>query len=119
MLILKRIWKLESSFCILFSTSVIVSTLKAGIPQIVTDAATDDISILLGGGKYIRPLIPAVVDAFYKKLLQYDVTSQAFVNRSSGYDGQIDDHPTEASPQIQYRKLVRLFCICSGISLIF
>jgi len=65
-----------------------------------------DIAILLGGGKYVRPLIPAVVDDFYHKLLQYDVTANVFAARSSGYEGHVDAVPTENSPQMHYRKLV-------------
>jgi hypothetical protein len=75
-----------------------------------------DISILLGGSKYVRPLLPDVVDAFYSKLLQYDVTAQMLGSKSSGYEGRIDTAPTESSLQMQYRKLVRGFVfVLSGL----
>jgi hypothetical protein len=46
--------------------------------------------------KYVKALIPAVVNIVYKKLLQYDITS---------FKGPLDDTPTEESPQILHRKL--------------
>lgn len=36
---------------------------------------TDDAAALVVGGKYIRALIPALVNIVYKKLLSYDVCS--------------------------------------------
>jgi hypothetical protein len=64
-----------------------------------------DIEALVVGSKYILRLIPSLVDAFYKKLLQYDITSRTFATRSTSYQGEVDEFPDENSPQIQYRKL--------------
>ncbi|KAF2665433.1 hypothetical protein BT63DRAFT_66062 [Microthyrium microscopicum] len=70
------------------------------------DFTSNDITTLLGGGKYIRPSIPSIVDSFYKKLLSYDVTANHFGTRSSGYEGAVDKTPHGSSPQMEYRKLI-------------
>jgi hypothetical protein len=46
-----------------------------------------------------------VVNIVYKKLLQYDITARAFQTRSTSYEGPVDVHVDEDSPQIQHRKL--------------
>lgn len=57
------------------------------------------------GAKYIRALIPALVNIVYKKLLQYDITARAFETRSTSYEGPVDANLDEDSPQILHRKL--------------
>ncbi|KAE9984494.1 hypothetical protein BLS_002196 [Venturia inaequalis] len=71
------------------------------------DFNSDDIRALTLGAKYLRPLLPSIVELTYKKLLQYDITAAAFATRSTSYssDLPIDETPSENSPQIQYRKL--------------
>ncbi|KFA72429.1 hypothetical protein S40288_08032 [Stachybotrys chartarum IBT 40288] len=69
------------------------------------DFSTRDIDALISGSKYIKALIPAIVNIVYKKLLQYDITARAFTTRSTSYDGPIDDILDETSPQILHRKL--------------
>jgi hypothetical protein len=64
-----------------------------------------DIDALITGAKYIRALIPAVVNIVYKKLLQYDITARAFETRSTSYEGPVDPNLTENSPQILHRKM--------------
>lgn len=65
----------------------------------------DDVQALTVGAKYIRSLIPAVVNIVYKKLLMYDITARAFTTRSTSYEGPIDEMPDENSPIIKYRKM--------------
>lgn len=65
----------------------------------------DDIEALITGSKYIKALIPAVVNIVYKKLLQYDITARAFTTRSTSFEGPLDDQPDENSPQILHRKM--------------
>lgn len=61
---------------------------------------------LTTGAKYIKALIPAVVNIVYKKLLQYDITARAFETRSTSYQGPVDvSNLDENSPQILYRKM--------------
>lgn len=60
---------------------------------------------LTTGAKYIKALIPAVVNIVYKKLLQYDITARAFETRSTSYEGPVDTNLNENSPQILYRKM--------------
>jgi hypothetical protein len=61
---------------------------------------------LTSGAKYIKALIPAVVNIVYKKLLQYDITARAFETRSTSYQGPVDvSSLDENSPQILYRKM--------------
>lgn len=72
--------------------------------QTFLDFSSRDIEALVGGAKYIKQLIPAVVNIVYKKLLQYDITARAFTTRSTSYEGPIDEHVDEDSPQIRHRK---------------
>lgn len=66
---------------------------------------TDDIEALISGSKYIKALIPAVVNIVYHKLLQYDITARAFQTRSTSFEGPLDEFPDENSPQILHRKM--------------
>ncbi|KAF7916700.1 hypothetical protein BELL_0864g00020 [Botrytis elliptica] len=69
------------------------------------DFSSRDIEALICGSKYIKQLIPAVVNIVYRKLLQYDITSRAFTSRSTSYEGPLDELPDENSPQILHRKM--------------
>lgn len=69
------------------------------------DFSTRDIDALVNDSKYIKALIPAVANIVYKKLLQYDITAQAFTVRSTSYEGPLDEIPDENSPQILHRKM--------------
>lgn len=75
-------------------------------PQSLTRASptTDDIEALISGAKYIKQLIPAIVNIVYHKLLQYDITARAFSTRSTSYEGPVDLSLHDDSPQILYRK---------------
>lgn len=64
-----------------------------------------DIEALMSGAKYIKALIPAVVNIVYKKLLSYDITARAFTTRSTSFEGPMDEEPDENSPQILHRKM--------------
>lgn len=66
---------------------------------------TGDIEALITGAKYVKALIPAVVNIVYKKLLQYDITARAFTTRSTSFEGPLDEVPDENSPQILHRKM--------------
>lgn len=69
------------------------------------DFGSRDIEALTNGAKYIKTLIPAVVNVVYKKLLRYDITARAFQTRSTSFEGPLVDSPEEDSPQILHRKL--------------
>ena len=58
------------------------------------------------GQKYIKAVIPAIVNIVYKKLLKYDITARVFTTRDSRDEGPIENWVTEESAQIQHRKLV-------------
>lgn len=68
------------------------------------DFSPSDIEALVAGAKYIKALIPAVVNIVYKKLLQYDITARSFTTRSTSNEGPLDDPPSEDSPVILHRK---------------
>ncbi|RYP14658.1 hypothetical protein DL765_006224 [Monosporascus sp. GIB2] len=68
------------------------------------DFSSQDINALITGSKYVKALIPAVVNIVYQKLLQYDITARAFTTRSTSFEGPMDEVPTIDSPQIQHRK---------------
>ncbi|KAF2260106.1 hypothetical protein CC78DRAFT_562351 [Lojkania enalia] len=69
------------------------------------DFSSNDIDALIAGSKYIKALIPALVNIVYKKLLQYDITARAFETRSTSYEGPVDENLNESSPQILHRKM--------------
>ena len=67
---------------------------------------TDDVSALVEGQKYIKAIIPAMVNIVYKKLLKYDITARVFTTRDTRNEAPIDKWVTEESTQIQHRKMV-------------
>ncbi|KAI0014869.1 Protoglobin-domain-containing protein [Xylariomycetidae sp. FL0641] len=69
------------------------------------DFSSRDIEALISGAKYIKVLIPALVNIVYQKLLQYDITARAFETRSTSYEGPVDPTLTENSPIIMHRKM--------------
>ncbi|KAI1455321.1 Protoglobin-domain-containing protein [Annulohypoxylon moriforme] len=69
------------------------------------DFSSNDIEALMTGSKYIKQLIPAIVNIVYQKLLQYDITARALETRSTSYEGPVDDNLNENSPQILHRKM--------------
>ncbi|PGH19234.1 hypothetical protein AJ80_04099 [Polytolypa hystricis UAMH7299] len=69
------------------------------------DFNSNDIEALISGSKYIKALIPAIVNIVYRKLLQYDITARAFQTRSTSFDGPLEPFPDENSPQILHRKM--------------
>lgn len=77
---------------------------------------SDDVETLASGGKYLKQLIPTVVDLVYKRLLQHDITSRAFHTRSTADEAEPEqDYLHEETPQMKRRKmflrwyLIRLF----------
>ncbi|KAI0535228.1 Protoglobin-domain-containing protein [Xylaria digitata] len=68
------------------------------------DFSSRDIEALISGSKYIKALIPALVNIVYHKLLQYDITARAFHTRSTSYEGPVDENLNDDSPIILHRK---------------
>ncbi|KAI4737399.1 hypothetical protein E4T50_12106 [Aureobasidium sp. EXF-12298] len=66
---------------------------------------TDDVQALISGQKYIKAVIPAIVNIVYKKLLKYDITARVFTTRNSRDEGPVESWPTEDSAQIEHRKM--------------
>ncbi|MBI5799447.1 MAG: protoglobin family protein [Verrucomicrobia bacterium] len=67
----------------------------------------EDIQTIHGGAALLGPLVPALVDAVYAKLISYDATWRHFVPRQDGYTGQTPQDLatlTMDHPQIQFRK---------------
>ncbi|KGO71740.1 hypothetical protein PITC_027530 [Penicillium italicum] len=70
------------------------------------DFNSSDIEALLTGNKYIKQLIPAVVNLVYKKLLQYDITSRAFHTRTTVDETEPEEgYLHEETPKIKRRKM--------------
>jgi len=67
----------------------------------------DDINTILGAKALLAPLVPALVDAVYDKLVTYDATWRHFVPQQSGYQGptatSVADLPMDHST-IKFRK---------------
>ncbi|KAF3025708.1 hypothetical protein E8E14_014185 [Neopestalotiopsis sp. 37M] len=79
------------------------TNLEARIQYLHTflDFSSNDIEALIWGSKYIKQLIPAIVNIVYHKLLQYDITARAFETRSTSYEGPVDPNLHDNSPQIR------------------
>lgn len=90
-----------------FSREEIYTNLETRIHYLHSfiDFSSKDIEALISGSKYIKALIPAVVNIVYKKLLQYDITARAFTTRSTSFEGPMDVRLTEDSPHIMHRKM--------------
>jgi hypothetical protein len=66
---------------------------------------TGDMEALASGAKYIKTLIPAVVNLVYRKLLEYDITARSFHTKDTASDAPIEDFYNETSPPIMRRKM--------------
>lgn len=76
------------------------------VQQLMCVAKLADIEALQSGAKYLKQLIPAVVNLVYKKLLQYDITSRAFHTRTTVDETeQEQEWLDEDAPKIQRRKM--------------
>ncbi|EIT82705.1 Protoglobin-domain-containing protein [Aspergillus flavus] len=69
------------------------------------DFNSADVEALTTGSKYIKALIPAVVNIVYKKLLEQDITARAFHTRDTSDERPIEEFYNEESPQIMRRKM--------------
>ncbi|KAJ5773497.1 hypothetical protein N7457_008393 [Penicillium paradoxum] len=70
------------------------------------DFNSSDVEALVTGNKYIKQLIPAIVNLVYKKLLQYDITSRAFHTRTTVDENEPEeDYLHEDTPKIKRRKM--------------
>ncbi|KAK6505030.1 hypothetical protein TWF481_006962 [Arthrobotrys musiformis] len=65
----------------------------------------EDVAALIAGQKYVKALIPAIVNIVYKKLLKYDITARVFTTRNSRDEGPVTSWATEDSAQIMHRKM--------------
>jgi hypothetical protein len=67
----------------------------------------EDGEALLASKALVAPLVPAILDAVYTKLLSFNITAQAFVPRNTGYEGETVKSVQELTmshPQIAMRK---------------
>ena len=67
----------------------------------------EDIKAIHSSAGYLAPLIPAIVEMTYEKMLAYDATARHFVPRQHGYEGPLPDNLESLvtnHPQIQFRK---------------
>ncbi|EME40875.1 hypothetical protein DOTSEDRAFT_65494 [Dothistroma septosporum NZE10] len=65
----------------------------------------DDIEALVDGQKYIKLVIPAIVNMVYKKLLKHDITARVFSSRDSRSEDDPETFVSEESSAIQNRKM--------------
>lgn len=65
----------------------------------------EDVDALVDGQKYIRMVIPAIVNLVYKKLLNHDITARVFSNRDSRCEENPDRFVEEDGNVIQNRKI--------------
>jgi hypothetical protein len=67
----------------------------------------EDVDTIHGLAAHLAPVVPALVDAVYVKLFNYDATKRHFVPRQFGYEGptpQSVDTLSLDHEQIKYRK---------------
>ncbi len=67
----------------------------------------EDIDAVHGAAEHIAPLVPALVDAVYVKLFQYDATKRHFLPRQTGYEGEVPVSLEDLTPDhemIKFRK---------------
>ncbi|TAQ87414.1 hypothetical protein B7494_g4244 [Chlorociboria aeruginascens] len=66
-----------------------------------------DTESLLAAKPLIAPLIPAILNAVYEKLLSFDITAQVFVPKNTDYEGETVKNVQELTlehPQIALRQ---------------
>ncbi|KAJ9644981.1 hypothetical protein H2204_001443 [Knufia peltigerae] len=66
---------------------------------------SDDVVALSEGQKYIKAIIPAIVNMVYKKLLQHDITARVFSTRDSRSEEDPERWIGEEDAQIRHRKM--------------
>lgn len=69
--------------------------------------SADDIAVIHAAAPKLAPLVPALVDAVYAKLIQQDATWRHFLPRQHGYAGAVPADLaalTADHPQIAFRK---------------
>lgn len=67
----------------------------------------EDEAMISTAAGWLAPLVPALVDAVYNKLIQQDATWRHFLPRQHGYEGPVPQALHELTmdhPQITYRK---------------
>ncbi len=67
----------------------------------------DDVATIHNAASILAPIVPALVDAVYQKLHQYDSTWRHFLPRQSGYEGVVPEgleDVTPDHPMIKFRK---------------
>ncbi|KAK4501246.1 hypothetical protein PRZ48_007053 [Zasmidium cellare] len=65
----------------------------------------EDVDALIDGQKYIKMVIPAIVNLVYKKLLKYDITARVLSNRDGRNEDNTDRFVEEDGNIIQNRKI--------------
>ena len=88
-----------------FNSGTSASCIRWASNQPGANLPPDDIEALKSGHKYIKALIPTVVELVYKKLLEQDITARAFLTQSTADERPIEEFFTENSPQIKRRKM--------------
>jgi hypothetical protein len=63
------------------------------------------VEYLISGQKYIKAVIPAIVNMVYKKLLRHDITARVFANRDSRNQDDPERWPAENDAQIKHRRM--------------
>jgi hypothetical protein len=69
--------------------------------------STEDAAVVHASAPALAPLVPALVDAVYNKLIRQDATWRHFLPRQAGYEGAVPttlEQLTMDHPQIAYRK---------------
>ena len=51
----------------------------------------EDIATIHGAAPLLAPVVPALVDAVYDKLFEYNCTKRHFVPRQTGYEGAVPE----------------------------
>lgn len=71
------------------------------------DFGKADVDALHQAAPVVDPLVPAIVDAVYEKLLHFDTTKSVFLQRNDGYNGKMVTKLEDLKwddPQLGFRK---------------
>jgi hypothetical protein len=85
------------------------------------DLTATDGEALVAAKPLVAPLVPAILDAVYSKLLSFDITAQAFVPKNTDYEGEVVKSVQELTlehPQIALRKDFLKVALCFRLLLI-
>eukprot|EP01099_Mayorella_cantabrigiensis_P007676 TRINITY_DN6932_c0_g1_i1.p1 TRINITY_DN6932_c0_g1~~TRINITY_DN6932_c0_g1_i1.p1 ORF type:complete len:244 (-),score=-0.10 TRINITY_DN6932_c0_g1_i1:146-877(-) len=90
-----------------FDRRELYTSLKARIRYLhaFLDFGEDDVTTLRNSQKYLKEMIPDLVDEIYLKLLRYDITARVFSTHDSRDENEPEEWLRKGDPQFNNRKM--------------